>query len=114
MRTDTKLLIGAVLGAGLVMLKNTKPSKKSTALEKRYGTNFSSVWSELNSLQTEVDGHNVSINQLNALIPLINIVSFLANLSMLSHQSNNNTSLSGVENYCNNLTDNLVANGFMH
>lgn len=114
MRTDTKLLIAAALGAGLVLINNTRASKKSTTLEKRFAANFPAVWNELNLLATEVNNNTIQINQLNTLIPLLGDVTFLANLSMLSHQSDNNTTLSGVENYCNNLTDNLIANGFMH
>ena len=114
MRSDTKLLIAAAIGAGLVLIRNTIPSKKSTALERRYAANFPAVWNELNSLAATVAGHTVNINSLLNLNPLLGDVTFLANLSMLSHQSDNNTTLSGVENYCNNLTDNLIANGFMH
>lgn len=38
---------------------------------------------------------------------------FLAGLSKLPNQSDNNTTLSGVEGFCNNLSDNLQSHGFM-
>lgn len=114
MRSDTKLLAAAAIGAAMVLIRNTKASKKSTALERRYATNFPAVWNEINLLSTDVANLQTEVNSLLNLNPLLGDVTFLANLSKLPHQSDNNTTLSGVENYCNNLTDNLIANGFMH
>lgn len=110
-----KLLVGLALGAGFVLLKNTKASKKSTSLEARYGDNFHGVWTEINTLSSQLSTLSTDFFSFqSSLSGLVGNASFLANLSELPNQSDNNTTLTGVENFCNNLSDNLQANGFMH
>lgn len=114
MRSETKLLAAFAIGASLALLKNTKASKKSTSLEARYGDNFHGVWTEINLLSSNLNTLTSNYNSFSSsLSGLVGNAGFLANLSELSTQSDNNTT-GGLVTYCNNLTDNLQNNGFMH
>ena len=94
-----KTTVALLLGVTFLGIKATnKASKKSLATEIRYNSNFTAVWTALNALQPIIETGNAA---------------FLAELSQLPNQSDDNSTLTGVCNWANNLTDHLMASGFM-
>ena len=94
-----KTTVALLLGVTFLGIKaSSKASKKSIALEARYSDNFTAVWTALNALQPIITTGNAA---------------FLAELSELPNQSNDNSTLTGVCDWANNLTNHLIANGFM-
>lgn len=69
--------------------------------------------SSVTTLQSTVATQASQISVLNSILTSLPL-SFLGGLSKLPHQSDNNTTLAGVLAWANNLTDNLINNGFMH
>ena len=100
MRKPALLLLLA--GAGFAMLQGAKASKKSIALEQRYNANFQATWTVLNAHETTLAPITASGNS-----------AFLAGLSQLPTQSDENSTLTGVCNWANNHTDYLFEHGFM-
>lgn len=112
MRLRTVLLLAAV--AGLTRMASNTASKKSTALEKRVNSQFTSVWNQ--------------VNQLTPLAPLADNSTFLAGLSEMNEVEGDLPFDGGAGNYWNtgerdyynnlansynNLVDQLRARGFM-
>lgn len=106
-----RISLAIALGVTFLAIKNTKASKKTISLEQRYGDNFVGVWTAIQALQTDVTSLNSDFSSISG---LAGNASFLANLSMLPHQSDTNSTLPGVCGWANNHTDNMVSNGFMH
>lgn len=100
------------------MPSNASHEARINALEKRLNAVAPKLKGDEVSNTSSLASINADITSLfadfSSLSGLVGNSGFLANLSLLPHQSDNNTTLAGVLTWSNNLTDNLIANGFMH
>jgi hypothetical protein len=99
---------GAITNAALAATLLTY-ANAITTLQAQHATDAANI----NTLQNQVATLQSQMTAVQNTL-LILPVSFLNGLAKLPHQSDNNTTLSGVLAWANNLTDNLQANGFMH
>lgn len=119
-----RLSLAFALAITFAGIANTKASKKAISLEKRYGDNFVGVWTAIATANTNITSLFTDFSSLSG---LVGNASFLANLSMLPHQTSSNGTIStsagslsnadrvtinGLVNAVNNLQSNLQSSGF--